>query len=852
MKHLCCSKILFFLFLFAHTLYGMPEIPKSAVFIKTDNISYPMVGIHDYIILLPKKTNIHRHGFKLYKEKIYAYVPSKDATKKSLTNLLNQGYKNFYIEERSATKESIRHLLSLLYTLKSKHAHILLSAPYKTLQASKDFFDGIVLYNALSLPQKKRNRYHELTNTIIDIETIDTDELFHNTKTTQILRSIEKEGMIPYICDTSFSYYGISSKNPIHREILTVIDEKKVDRIVSSAHQYGAMPLEYMGYIQHLTDISNLPDISHVKNRYGGVVIWLSAALDDPNILFPWIMEAIKNNIKVAFVTNFGFIAESSLLAQLGIASYDSDEKSKKTILYKDKMIGFEADPQLNATTLFIDPLTPRKKLLSYKDDKGLVCTPVALMPWGGYAVFGNALFEFDDNNLWIVDPFAFFKQALMLPDIPVVDVTTQNGNRLLFTHVDGDGLLNRFEGDPYLLAGDKLYSEILTRYKIPHSISVIGAEIMPNGLYPKLSPRLMDVARRFYTLPYVEPATHTFTHAFFWGKIKNGNLDPKYRLDPPGYTFSLSYELKGMLDFINGHLISNKTPKKAKTVFWSGDCAPRIDALSFVYEHNILNINGGYTTITNANPWVTLVSPIGLERGGYYQIYTGAQNENIYTNEWTGPFWGFKNVVQTFKLTDKPRRLKPIDIYYHIYSGSKVASINALKYVFNWALKQETLPIFTSEYIPKAMDFYEVSIAKTGNDRFYISGMKNVKTIRVSKNEHVDMPHSPSTMGEKTINDQTYIALDPHSDHLLQLHAKKPKRSYLISANGDVTEYIRGKYATRYKINAYVDITTTLHMPKECTCKTKPTFAKKVQKNADTTLYFHSKKVTIDVICKR
>ena len=33
------------------------------------------------------------------------------------------------------------------------------------------------------------------------------------------------------------------------------------------------------------------------------------------------------------------------------------------------------------------------------------------------------------------------------------------------------------------------------------------------------------------FSLPNVEGATHTFTHPFFWAKIKNDNLDPQYRL---------------------------------------------------------------------------------------------------------------------------------------------------------------------------------------------------------------------------------------------------------------------------------------------------------------------------------
>jgi hypothetical protein len=34
--------------------------------------------------------------------------------------------------------------------------------------------------------------------------------------------------------------------------------------------------------------------------------------------------------------------------------------------------------------------------------------------------------------------------------------------------------------------------------------------------------------------------------------------------------------------------------------------------------------------------------------------------NENIYTNLWTGPFWGQRRVVQTFERTGSPAGCGP------------------------------------------------------------------------------------------------------------------------------------------------------------------------------------------------
>ena len=55
----------------------------------------------------------------------------------------------------------------------------------------------------------------------------------------------------------------------------------------------------------------------------------------------------------------------------------------------------------------------------------------------------------------------------------------------------------------------------------------------------------------------------------------------------------------------------------------------------------------------------------LGLERDGLFQVFAPNQNENVYTNEWRGPFYGFERVIETFEFTETPRRLKPINIYF-------------------------------------------------------------------------------------------------------------------------------------------------------------------------------------------
>jgi hypothetical protein len=120
-----------------------------------------------------------------------------------------------------------------------------------------------------------------------------------------------------------------------------------------------------------------------------------------------------------------------------------------------------------------------------------------------------------------------------------------------------------------------------------------------------------------------------------------------------------------------------------------------------------------------------------GIHKGGYLQVFAPITNENIYTNLWQGPFYGFERAIETFEMTDKPRRIKAVDIYYHTYSASKRAGLNALHKVYRWALSQPLHPVFTSEYIRKVQDFYGYTIARDGKG-WRVRGTGELRTLRL------------------------------------------------------------------------------------------------------------------------
>ena len=919
MKHLCSSKYIFILLLLYSSLFANLHT-KSAIVYYGNKISYPMVGIHNYIIVEPSNTNVNTHGFDVYKEKIYAYVSIgeidtnidayKDVKKswivaqnktwkskvldvtnpaykkflfeKIIAPQIKRGFKNFFFDTLDSyqlaakTKEqrakSEAALVDIILTFHQRYpkAKLILNRGFEiidkvhnavTAVLFESYYYGIGAENTsykeiskgerewLDIQIQKVKKYNL---DLICVDYLPASDF--EKKSEKLVSQLEKKGFIPYIANKALDIYGKSSKNPIKREIFTLIDSSTVDIIFSGAHLYGALPLEYMGYIQKLYDARQpLPPVEHMK-QYGGVIIWLRHNYKNPAKLIHWILSLKKAKIKVVFANSFGTNA-INLLKPLQIYSKNFQEPSNNLnkVVYKDTMLGYEIDPPLSFNDYYID-IKEGRELYTISDANNQKSTLAAIMPWGGFAVGNAFITAIGGDNIWTINPFAFFAKALRLQPLIVPDVTTQTGKRVLFSHIDGDGIMNRVEWNPKLFSGDVIYRDILSHYNIPISVSTVGAEVDSKGLYPKFAPQLQKIVKEIYKLPNIEPATHTFSHPFFWNKIKNENLDEKYRLKPKGYKFSLSYEIKGMLDEINTKYLPKHKEPKAQTVFWSGDCAPTQKILKFVYKNHILNINGGDTYITNTLPWLSYIAPLGLQRGEYYQIYAGQQNENVYTNNWLGPFWGFKKVVQTFKLTNRPKRFKPIDIYYHFYSGSKRASLNALKYVYDWALKQDVNPIFTSEYIPKVMDYYTVSMAKE-KGVFFFAGLKDLKTLRIEKsNAVVDFKTSQNIMGFRHFDTHTYLHVNQITDAIVKEASNNtPQQTpYLISSNGKIIKADKSTNALHITLKSHIGIRAEFFIPKECTYRLSKDFITSYSKNILKIESQKHKKVTIDANCTK
>jgi hypothetical protein len=249
---------------------------------------------------------------------------------------------------------------------------------------------------------------------------------------------------------------------------------------------------------------------------------------------------------------------------------------------------------------------------------------------------------------------------------------------------------------------------------------------------------------------------------------------------------------------------------KRTRVFLWTGDCNPDEGPLEAAAAAGMLNMNGGDTLITRADPTLTIVAPLGVPRGRFFQVYAPNQNENVYTRHWQGRYYGYERAIETFELTESPRRLKPVNIYYHTYSATKTASLAALHKVYAWALAQPLHPVYASEYIERVLDFNRAVVARSEGG-WRVRGMERLRTLR-----------APRSMGIPE-GDIAGYALHGEQMYLMLTHGEAEFRftgnsiPALAEANAQLTSFERSGNGARFSLRGHVPIEFRLRNAEGC-----------------------------------
>jgi hypothetical protein len=614
--------------------------------------------------------------------------------------------------------------------------------------------------------------------------------------------------------------WGVSAETAFKRKVLVLVDSTgpraDMENLVFECVQ---MVLNHQGILPEYVSVRTrpLPDDRDMKAYRGIVTAFTGEGVEKPEAYLTWLIRQMKAGRKVVIFGNPGFSLDNgqppSLMKKAGEVfrllglRYEGDRTRLKALLrYVKKDPGgveferkYPVFPEVYEKFVPVDDRLKVYLSLRRTDRSDSESAVIVTGPAGGFALSGFIYWEDQATyqKQWYLNPFRFFREALGLKGRPAPDPTTLNGCRVAFSHVDGDAFSGISRIDKKSLCAEVIRDQILKEFDFPVTVSVIVGEIAPEA---SGNPTLVKLARELFALPNVEPASHSYSHPYYWdpGYPDKEKYDRLYGIPIKGYTYDPVMEIDYSMTYISDHL--SPPGKPCRVFLWSGNCEPTASDVARCDDMKIGNMNGGDTVFDDVNRSYTSVAPYYRKVGDRFQVYTGQANENILTNLWKGPYYGFRNIITTMERTGSPRRVAPIDIYYHFYSAEYRASLKALQDVYTWVLKQDTFKLYASDYIRMVRGYLDTEISRSGPGLYIVRNYGACLTLRFDDPDlEPVLSGCENVLGYSRQPQGLYVSLAPSADRaVLKMVSAKAGRTdpapYLIKASGWVQTFKHGK----------------------------------------------------------
>lgn len=650
------------------------------------------------------------------------------------------------------------------------------------------------------------------------------------------------------------------------RTVIAIYDGlEKQDIFYTNIHNYAEMSLNHLGIIVEYHDISQgLPNIEK-RDDVLGVITWFKPGftISDPEAYLRWAMQVFDAGKRYVVLGNSGLYLEEGDAAYYLVDEFwyrlglrDEGRWEEEVYRYSitkmnSGVVGFERTfrdekPGFAKFSVISDQVRSHLTFCQVDGDQscnGLIVTG----PNGGYVNENYAIYSVynteqeHDFRKWYINPFEFFRITFDTDVMPKPDTTTMAGRRIYYSHIDGDGWNNvATVKKNRVLASEVLYQEVFTKYDdLPVTIGPIIAELAKDWHGTKQSRK---IARKIFRLPHVEVACHTYTHPFAWGffehydqdseqvyikkysekgnpiskafryfnSVTDDHLSEQLEYDIPrayyDQPFDLTNEVQGVVKGIKKVIPKEK---KLELYLWSGDCQPFEAAIKMTRETGIRNLNGGDARFDKDFDSYAWVTPLSRQVGNQRQIYSSLSNENTYINQWEDHYYGFRQLPETLKNTETPIRVKPINLYYHMFSGEKLAALNALKQNIDYIRSQEIIPITASRYAAIVDGFFSLRIVPLRSKSWRIENRDALQTMRFDRASlmSVDFENSKGVIGQRHLQGSLYVYLDESVDQpivTLKENEKTAARPYLQDSRwrvwnvntgdgDDISMYVQG-----------------------------------------------------------
>jgi len=795
-------------------------------------------------------------------------VLARDAFNKGFRGFFLDTVDSIAIAEKAepAKREQFRQgLIQLIKRLKSTYPNrsIIANRGFALLADLVGTIDGVMVESLFRKYDFKTKSYvpEELAGTKWLLNTLEKvkgagldvyilDYVAENDRTLarQTAKQIEDLGFHAFISTVELDgkYLNLPPTEPappagaseVARRVLALFgnNEKDLQFLVkfpldSGVSRFLQMPLSYYGYDIDFLNVweKHIPD--PLPAHYGTIILDRELTLP-PELegkVADWLIRMKDSGRKILFFGKIPFESDDVRARivrafQMNGSGRSVDAIHRVKFLQQSQQTGFETPNQLTPadfhdlqaptiSRIWLSLEASTLKGANYQYD------PVFVTSWGGAILDPHVTFmRPDEDEMWKIDPYAFIDVFLGSRSFPAPDTTTRDGVRIFFAHIDGDGFRHKSAVERNRRSGDLLFEKVVDKYPFPITLSIIEAEVTAviQGQDPKDVALLTEQARNVFRSEKVEAGSHSFSHPYYW-VTKDRTLDiyerRNLKLDTKlGYGQAVDYhrEVVGSIRYIENNLLP--PGKRVEIMLWSGNCRPGEEALRWCREIGVENMNGGDTAITRKNPSYTRVFGNAVPWGDELQVYCAHQNENVYRFRWKGGadpnsvFWsGFVLALDSFKKTEEPRRLKPVNIYYHWYSGDNIPSMNALKQLYEWANQQELHSLTAAPYARLVRDARGTKIHQTSAREWLIHNDGFCRTFKLPWTGEVpDLSRSEGVTGWRKVKDLMYVHTTGQRTTKLALSLTPAPRLFLESSTSEIRFHELGSRRVKFHVKDF------------------------------------------------
>ncbi len=398
----------------------------------------------------------------------------------------------------------------------------------------------------------------------------------------------------------------------------------------------------------------------------------------------------------------------------------------------------------------------------------------VWIAPWGGVWLDPLAV-EIGPQ----LDPLGFLEKWLARqPLMPVVDMTSLDGRRLLVTQVLADGFGNTAEQPGLPTAGEVMLEQVLRRYSLPMSVSLNEADVRgwSPGADVQQSERLLETSRAIFSLSHVEPMSAGLSRPTSWKGATP--IGATLGSSAPPVSINLAREVAGSLAFLHRECLPQG---RAMTAFtWAADSLPSAEAIAYARRMGVESLMTGAPA---SAPWA---QPSGLQITPRSWTVGRERCALLPAAARPGAWRHAEADIARIQETGRQRWLAPAMVCFSFRDAVRARDITEISHLLDWCASQPFHAISGSQYARLLRDAQDTRIYQTGAGRWIIVNEGHARTLRL-----------PASVGVPDLNRSTGVTGYAHQGDQLYIHTLGLRRTELVLRAEPEGSYLRLASAT-------------------------------------------------------